>query len=502
MQTRSDRSTSPADLVALALHVQNDERAPRGDQLSQAKRLRDRLSDETDPPETDAQRVLWLIDHAEDLGVETSSRQARSALSIAGLILVVIGLLSGIALASGVFYYDGQAPVNIVAALGVFVVLQGLLLLLAVLASLPRAWVRWLPGMDGLQDALRLASPGRLALLGARLLPQEMREALFAAIGQSGAHQRIYGRVQLWAILRWSQLYAVAFNLAIVSTFFYFVVVSDLAFSWSTTLDIQPAGFHRLVDVASLPWFWLESARPSMPLVEASFNYRGTDFDRELSKTWWPFVLMAMLVYGLLPRLIALSVASNRLQHATRQALVATPGVTGMLSRLRSDPAAPLSEDETTPSNGTSQQGTLGTRPIVVDWSRAGGSIERAETLLGLEPAGYELAGGSCTVQADRAVIDSIGRRVTEEGVAVLVKLWEPPVIETTEFLRELRIAVGERLPIRVVPVAVDLDGRLIGDDPVLVEQWRRRVRAMGDPWTHVADPVGRPADQTEQADA
>lgn len=502
MPSRYDRQATPADLVALAMRVQQDERTGRGDRLAQSAALQARLLADPNPPTTDADRLLWLIDQADDQPATHCARQARAALSLVGLIVAAIGLLSGAALASAIFYYDGNAPVNVVAVLGVFVVLQTLLLLLAVLTALPRGWVRWLPGADGVQEALRLASPGRVALLGARLLPQDLREALSAAIGRAGAHQRVFGRVQLWAILRWSQLYAAALNLAAVATFLYLVAFSDLAFGWSTTLSLSPDAFHRITQTIALPWAWNDALTPSTDLIERSRHYRGTDFDPTSRGDWWPFLLTAMLIYGLLPRVIALVIASIRLRQATRLALVSIPGAQELLQQLQATPTATKTHDADAASPiETPQPVALGNTPIVIDWSRAAGTPARASALLGVEPASFEPAGGSRSVEDDQRTIEAIGQRVNGDGVAIMVKLWEPPVIETTDFLKALRRAIGERLPVRVVPVASDTDGRVIGDDPVLAEQWRRRVDAIGDPWTRVAEPVGLTAPQAERAD-
>lgn len=487
------------------MRVQRDERATRGKQLDEAQRLLEAYAADGVSSQAEADQLLWLIDQSDqsgDYAIDQQVRQVRSSLALVGLILVVVGLLSGVVLAAGVFYYDGQAPVNVVAALGVFVVLQGLMLLLAVLAALPRGRVAVLPGMDGLQEALRLASPGRLVFLVARFLPQDMREALLSAVGRSGAHQRIYARVQLWAILRWSQLYALALNLAATLTFVYLVFFSDLAFGWSTTLKIEPAQFHQAVHTIALPWSWEPTLTPSLELVERSRYFRGTPFSPEQRGAWWPFLLTAMLVYGLLPRIIAFAFSTGRLHQATRQALVATPGTLGLLVRLRTpvQPGALNDTNESSPSDRLAQA-TLGTCPAVVDWSRAAGTAARAESLLGFEPVTFEPVGGSRTVADDRQAIATLGRSVTDDGVALLVKLWEPPVIETTEFICELRQAVGDRVPIRVVPVASDITGRMIADDPVLIEQWKRRVSALGDPWVVVADPVGLATKKPGDAD-
>jgi hypothetical protein len=240
---------------------------------------------------------------------------------------------------------------------------------------------------------------------------------------------------------------------------------------------------------------------PSLDLVQRSRYYRGTPFKPELRGAWWPFILTAMLVYGLLPRIIAFVVASVQLRKATRDALGATPGALELLGRLegRGERSAQDADEEA--ATMSAERVVTGSRPVVIDWSRAAGSAARAASLIGLEPASYEPAGGARSVQDDRQTLEAVGQAVSEDGVVVLVKLWEPPVIETTTFLSELRKAIGDRLPVRVVPVASDASGRVIGDGPVLLEQWKRRVGTLGDPWTAVAVPVGEAANDEGATD-
>ncbi|MFK7787900.1 MAG: DUF2868 domain-containing protein, partial [Phycisphaeraceae bacterium] len=289
-------------------------------------------------------------------------------------------------------------------------------------------------------------------------------------------------------------------NAAAVTTFVYLVFFSDLELGWSTTLDVEPGQFHQVVHGIALRWSWQAALTPSLELVEQSRYFRGTAFEPANRGAWWPFVLTAMLVYGLLPRVVAFAVATQRLRVASTLALQSTPGAAELLATMRS--AAMTGSDESLPQQVAERMDLVASpsrRPFVIDWSRSAGTAARAAELLGLELAGYQSAGGSRSVEEDRQAIEAVGRAVAEDGVVVLVKLWEPPMIETTEFLREVREAVGDRVPIHVVPVACDATGQVIGDDPVLVEQWRQRVVAMGDPWTQVTQPIGGCLPQTEQ---
>lgn len=502
MPSRFDRRVLPADLVAAAVRLALDERRVRSELARREAKVRAAIADITPPPTTDHGKLLFWLSELPDVEVDQAARQVRSAFALVGLIVTVLGVLTGVGLASAVYYYDGSQPVNVVAGLGVFVLLQTLLLLLAVVAALPRAWMARMPLAEGVQEALRLASPGRLGLLVARLLPQDLREALATSLGRAGSHQRVFGRVQLWAVLQWSQLYAVALNLAAVATFVYLVFFTDLAFGWATTLKIEPSRFHQLVDAIALPWWWLGDAVPTMELVERSRFYRGTAFTPEQRGAWWPFMLMAMVVYGLLPRAIALLVTHRQLGRASRQALVLMPGMSGVLRSLGSGVSADAATDDNAASCDTAAPDVnLGAAPLVIDWSRAAGSAARAAQLLHRPVERLYPAGGSRTLDEDEHQLKQIAAAVSaDQGLAVLVKLWEPPVIEVTDYLKQLRAQVGEHVAIVVVPIASEPSGAVVSGDPELAAQWRRRVTAVGDPWLTVGDTVGLGPREPEHA--
>ncbi|MEM9020398.1 MAG: DUF2868 domain-containing protein [Planctomycetota bacterium] len=493
MPSRFDRRVWPADLVAAAVRLNQDDRRPRGELNQREARVRAALVDAGPAPVTDHGRVLFWLGELPDVEVDQAGQRVRSAFALVGLLVTLLGVLSGIGLASGAYAYDGSQRINIAVGLGLFVILQSLLLLLTWVAALPRDWLQRLPLADGLQEAIRLASPGRLGLLAARLLPQESREALDQAIGRAGSHQRVFGRVQLWALLQWSQLYALAVNLAAAATLVFLVVFTDLSFGWATTLDVQAEGLHRLVIGISVPWWWLPAAVPSLEMVSQTRFTRGSSFDPMLGRAWWPFMLMAMVVYGLLPRIVTLLIAHRQLGLATRRALLAMPGITGVLRALDAAEASPDANDSMAePKPVAAKVAELGSHPLVIDWSRAAGSAARASQLLNRSVERLYPAGGSRTLEEDEHQLTEIASTVAaEQGVAVLVKLWEPPVIEVTDYFKQLRRQVGDALAIVVVPIASEPSGAVVSQDPGLVSQWRRRVSAVGDPWLSVADPVG-----------
>ena len=118
------------------------------------------------------------------------------------------------------------------------------------------------------------------------------------------------------------------------------VAVTDLAFGWSSTLTLDADAVHRAFAFLALPWAsWLPGAVPDADLVAASRYFRletvqiGGEEAAALG-TWWPFVLMTILFWGLLPRLLLLGVGQWRLGGAMRSMLVRHPEVVALLDRL------------------------------------------------------------------------------------------------------------------------------------------------------------------------
>ena len=63
----------------------------------------------------------------------------------------------------------------------------------------------------------------------------------------------------------------------------------------------------------------------------------------------------------------------------------------------------------------------------------------------------------------------------------MVVKAWEPPLLEFLDFISELRTAVGKDRQILVVPVSISEDTQpAIADGPD-VEGWQSKVQATDD---------------------
>lgn len=486
-----------------------DEAMPREEMRRRDRRIGRELASLERAPVAQVRAWLGLV---RTEASADSGRLADLGRHFIGVILVVLGTAAGWGTATAVFYYDGSRPVNVVHALAVFVVLPTLLLCLFIFVMLPGGLVRRVPGARALQSALALLNPGRLSRVLGRLLPLAWREALQAVLGRGRRGQRLYGAVEKWLVAAWSQMFALAFFTASVATFAALVVFSDLAFAWSTTLDVDAEAFTRVTHAVALPWQSpLPQAVPPAELVESSRYFRFDSEGSPLSARpvvdvarlgrWWPFLMAAMVCYGLLPRVLTLALAVWRLQVALRTGIAVAPGVAPLRERMNSalvetgarEAAGGGAASDESPAHDEVAPAT-GAAAAVVNW----GGLDLDEPAVarlvdrscGLVAGQHLQAGGARPIEADAEVLERVAAEAPDTVPVVLVKAWEPPLLELLDWLAELRGALGADRSILVLPLALDEAGRPTPPAPADAAVWKRKVAAVGDPWLSVRPAV------------
>ena len=501
MTARSEHQPGLGQLVDLRCQLRADAGRPEHELRRRDRRIGLELGAGVGPRR---QLAHWLRS-VSAVAEPSPGWQAATALRLVGLILSLLGLVIGWCAAAAVFYYDGRRPVNVVRVLALFVGLQLLLMVLWVILALPARAARYLPGVAALQEVLGLLSPGRLQPLLARFLPQALRQSLQQVLGTGRSHQKLYGRVQKWAVMLWSQGFAVAFNVGALLGCLYLIVFRDIWFAWSTTLQIDAAQLHKLTGALAAPWSaLLTDAAPSLKLIKATRYFQlaqgpapGTD--PATLGGWWPFLALCMLVYGLAPRVLALAVARWRFAAAVNVAIMRTPEVGQLLVRLNRQFVETRAEQPeaaalTAPGGAASEATPAAVPPggAAINWAGVGLDDATAAQLVAdgavSAPAPVLHAGGA--LAQDARVIDQLTRSAADQPVTILVKAWEPPMMDFVDFVIELRKAVGDSRPITVMPVGLDPGGGGGVPTPLELATWRDRLHAVGDPWLNVRAPA------------
>ena len=469
-------------LIEMVVQLRADEAAEPAE-----VRQRDARIAETLPHDADRAAMLdaWLeAVRTRDADAHRGRRPDSVMRGVSMSVSVVGGLLGAIA-AGVVFAYTGNHPINVVTVLAVFVGVQLVALLLTVIGLTP-AMARRVPGWSAVQELASVVSPGRLAGLFAMAMPRGTRRRVELLLDESASYGGVLAPVQRAALLAFAQGFGLAFNVAAIAFAVALVVSRDLAFGWSTTLAIEPATAQRIVAGMAWPWGWAwPAAVPSLELIEATRYFRVEGVREGVAPEslgrWWPFVVMSMASYGVMPRLIAWATARRLLAKTARQTIDRLPGVSLVVIRLerrgkmgRAGVAAPGSDAEvveTRPLAG----GDAGS-PMVVAWAGAPCPESEACPLA---------AGGGRDITGDRDAIAAVRSQPPDRPVMIVTKAWEPPLAELFDFADELR-RTGEadgksRRPIWLLPVGVDADGVAREADDAAWQVWRRTVSGKRD---------------------
>jgi len=409
--------------------------------------------------------------------------------------LLVTGLLTGWGLASAVLFYDGKQPINIVNAVVVLVLPQILLLLVWLLAAIPGR----LSLFRHLGSTLGFLNPGRLAGHLAGVFSGKQNQGL--AMLWHPDNGAVLAPAARWLFSFWSQLFAFSFNIGVLTSAFFLVSFSDLAFVWSTTLTISDETLHQMLTTLSAPWAALvPDAVPGAELIAQSRYYRldegslaDTASTPQLAVAlgqWWPFLITAVTCYGLLPRLLTLGISWYRFRHHLRKALCSLPGAPELLARMNSPLVSTLAEEpehafSIAVDNAAGKPVAMryAVRCPIIDWAGACTTADEIATFLaamGIEPLDFLRAGGRQSTEQDKELAASLCRD-RPESIGLLVKAWEPPMLDFLDFVRGVRQQCGRKKPL-IVLLRGGPDGVTAADR----ETWQLTLSQLADPDLHI----------------
>ncbi|WP_417512814.1 DUF2868 domain-containing protein [Marinobacter sp.] len=399
------------------------------------------------------ERWLAHMNHLSGPGAGTSSaeqtlrfwRRINSGFMIAG---VIFGLLTML----GLLFYDGGQRINIIVILA-FVAFQFLLALLTTVQSLA-GWQPW------------------------RVLLRRFRSRPEPAVSM---------RLQPVLMARAAQLGGLCFTVAGLVTLLTMVVLQDLAFGWSTTLETDASSYHRMMSAVAAPWAWLwPAAAPDLALVEATRFFRATTADTGVNPArwgqWWPFIAMLWTTWALLPRLILFLLANMLIRRKARRLLARHPALRALMYRMET-PALDTGNEHNDASDLPDTETHLSLQPlpdarIVLCWAGAG-EPELPDALT----TGKSLiakAGGGMTLQEDRQTLGQIAGHLAQGPslpVLLITRSWEPPTGELEDFLASARDLWPKGTRVALVPLAPRIEQE---PDSHQVQQWLRFAERAG----------------------
>jgi hypothetical protein len=400
---------------------------------------------------------------------ELYSKRYISYLSQISSILGVIFFIMGFFVGLGLLSYSGEAPVNII-----------YYLLIAMIVPL------FSMGLS----LLSMLTKGKVSDFLNHLFPLHWIEKAFLALPFVAKRIDLLEKPLSFALSKWLfieriQLFSLLFSFGLLISLLLIVVVKDIAFGWSTTLQISPETFQSIVSTIGI--FWdkvLPNAIPSLELVEISHYFRlGEKIDNEMIYNanklgaWWKFLAMVTVVYAIGFRLLLWFISRWGFKRELKREFLALDGVHKILKEFNTpfiSTKAPQQEthlDIIEESKEQVSETAYKSYNTIFGWNFSKDEIRLANDAKEIKAEAIHSIGGNSSLDEDEAKADSA------KGVILLfVKSWEPPTMDFIDFL-ELLIESKNVNEIQIYPLGTI--GRYYESDSKDVAVWKRKIQGL-----------------------
>jgi hypothetical protein len=503
-----------ADVIDFEFILEHDREVSAADLESRDQAIAQRLAAVHPAVANNRRRFFrgWLEwRRAETADGPLPGRPAMAAWALLLKLIAVAAVLLGGATAFNLLRYNGTQPVNVAMYLGWLVLAQIGLILLAILAAALRK-IGWLSVEESLLTGFVRWSWSTLAIrLNRHVLdrvPAGKRQAIASFFGSAAVFQQLYGGVALWPLVGALQWFGICFNLAAIVTTIALIVFSDRAFGWQSAVNFTADQVHQLTQMLAAPWSWAipSAAAPTLEQIAGSKIILKDGIRRLATENlvaWWPFLVAALAVYGLLPRVLlgTLSFVLGRRALATLQFdRVACDRLHERLTahRVQSQALGPEASDERAPDLPSARTGqepafeSFGAAPaeaVVLmshdlrrQWDEPA-FVTQLRSRLNLRPAAW-LEWSDSTVKRGTALESLASLAVTDPPARIVLveEAWQPPIAEKLNGLQDLRKSVGPKVKLIVVLVGRPEGGRfLTPTKPADLRVWQERGQALAD---------------------
>ncbi len=404
-------------------------------------------------------------------GIKKKASRIAALLSFATVVAGVLAFAAGAGAAGYFFRYDGTAPINVLPVLAIFALLPIFLLLFSVGYALwPRRgsgqipmifwWMQW-----PLRSLFRKAG---------KEVPEGMRHDLSESWLVHSTPAGHFLRRNL-------QMAGIAYIIGALLWVLFHVTTTDLAFAWSSTLELRGETLHTITRTISAPWRDLvPAAVVDAETVEATRFYRadGSDYRAAASGRWWPFIFMSMMVYGFLPRVLASLCYHWRFRKTVDTAMVTSDSGREVLGFLEEALVSVSSDDRnrTVAAAGPGAESPVrnSEKGVVLAWGLGDIGTAGIRNVLNREILSTVSLSGLHSLAEDRKSIAHAARTSFENGhcyILVLIPLWESPRLH---FEKKLELLMQEAVKSRIVVIPVADKQDQHGETGHVT--WRKRV--------------------------
>ncbi len=476
-----------------------------------------------------AELYQWLVarrDSLHDTNPETPlpGRVWRELMLLLGWGTFFSGFVSGAGLAFSFLSYSGTRPVNVSTYFGIFVLLELFFLVVLLILSVYRHLLGQGLEVSVFYRTLRnvfFRLIDRIGQKTQRGTSAQVRSQWSAFSGIFRKLQRQYGPLMMRPFFLIAQLFGVSFNAGVLGATLLKVIGSDIAFGWQTTLQVQGKAVYSLVRFLSLPWRWvIPQGVPSLEQIEGSQLILKDGIYHMATQdlvSWWPFLCLSVLFYGVLPRLVLLLLGLFKQRRDLRQLRFDHGKCRQVLHRMKTPVVSTVAVAEKVElSEAAEQMPSASMMPPEevqpsgqdIEPAKAGRKNESVAVIAALIPDElvadcpfpefkdmiYKRLGFQIVVQQPFWTLDQTeGQELAAvkekmekekcEDVLLLQEAWQPPIQEFLSLLKKLRNMLGEQATIIVVLIGKPTPETML--TPVNrknLQIWQQKMSVLADP--------------------
>jgi hypothetical protein len=297
----------------------------------------------------------------------------------------------------------------------------------------------------------------------------------------NNTHSGVKAKLQPVLMARAAHLGGLCFAFTGLLTLLVLVLLQDLAFGWSTTLETDAVAYHNFVTSIATPWAWLwPAAAPDLALVEATRYFRastnGSDINPALWGQWWPFIAMLWTTFALLPRVILYILSIMLIRRKAKQLLLRHAGMKALMYRMETpmlDTGNAHNDASDLPDLNT--QLALSKLPkasVLLSWAGAGDA--ELPPILTLDKSIQAKVGGRIALSVDQQTLQRVATHLAQQQnkcVLLATRSWEPPTGELEDFITNAQALWPSGASIALVPLATQTERE---PEPHQVKQWLR----------------------------
>ena len=263
----------------------------------------------------------------------------------AARLLFFLGGFFGFGMAYSFLAYHGTRPVNVTLFFAIFILVPFVLFLFSLTAMLPgrkKSMIYSLAAFLVFKGIPR--GVGKIGKITGHAHWTAGAQSCTDAVSSLVSRKKTeYGPLMFWTFFILAGLLGLGFSTGVLCATFFKVAVSDVAFGWQSSLTGTTGGTTEqvaaIVRAIGLPWSWfLPGAVPGPDQIMGSrivLKQGLAALSTEHLVSWWPFLIMGILVYALFPRAVLVAAGMAARSRAERRFDINRPRFRKLLIRMQ-----------------------------------------------------------------------------------------------------------------------------------------------------------------------